>query len=124
MLAHEPAVLPFAGHRSDPFQGEGLRVELAGILDVVPQAVADRLELITDLLVVMDHIEFAAPFDPPEGAPPHVLTDHPVLSDPRPTTSPAKGRGKELRGPPEAFGLDQNGAASQVWIGALGGPDF
>src|SRR5690625_2810927 len=109
MLAHEPAVLPFAGHRSDPFQGEGLRVELAGILDVVPQAVADRLELITDLLVVMDHIEFAAPFDPPEGAPPHVLTDHPMLSDPRRYNVHGEGRCDELRGAADVLGIEQDG---------------
>src|SRR5699024_11249510 len=81
MVAHEAAVLTLARDRPDPLQREGLRVVEAGVLDVVPDPVADGLQLVPDPLVVADDVEIAAPLDPPVVAAVHLLADHPVLGD-------------------------------------------
>ena len=65
IVADEAAVFPFAGHRANPFQRHMICIKLAGILDIVPDAVDDGPQLITDQLIVMNGVMFTAPFNPP-----------------------------------------------------------
>lgn len=90
VVAEEAAVLALAGEAADPFQGEVRRVgELAGVLDVVPDAHDHGLEFVADALVVVDGVEFAAPLDPPVVAPVVAGAQDAVAQD---------GRGRQVLG--------------------------
>ena len=68
-VAFETAALALTGNHADPLQGKrvGSR-ELAGVFDVVPDAVGDAPELPLDLFGVVHCVERAAVFEPPEAA--------------------------------------------------------
>ena len=68
-IALEATALALAGDRADPFERQGLGFgKLAGVLDVIPDAVDDFPQLPLDLLAVVNGVERAAPFQPPEPA--------------------------------------------------------
>ena len=114
VVADEAAVLALAGHGADPLQGEVLRVEAAGVLDVVPDAVADGLQLVADPLVVSHDVEIAAPFDPPVVAAVHLLADHPVLGDRGGGDVDREGRGHEALRVADVLGVEEDRRAEHV----------
>jgi hypothetical protein len=63
----EATALAFAGDEANPFEGDvGGVGEVAGVVDVVPDAIGHFPQLVLDELGLVDRIEPPAPFDPPE----------------------------------------------------------
>ncbi len=68
-VALEASAFAFAGDGADPFECEGFSFgEDARVFDVVPDAVGHFPEFHFDGFAVVDGVESAAPFDPPEAA--------------------------------------------------------
>src|SRR5699024_9952873 len=103
MVADESTVFAFAGKGADPFQREILGIELSGVLDVVPDSVDCGLELVSDAFVVGDHVEFAAPFDPPVVAAVRPLVDVTHLGMEVLVISRANDGGTNFTGCPSRF---------------------
>ena len=69
VVAFEATALALAGDGADPFQRHGFGLgKLAGVLDVVPDAVDDLPQLPLDRLGLVDRVEAAAVLEPPEAA--------------------------------------------------------
>ncbi|CCJ99418.1 FIG00553423: hypothetical protein [Cronobacter malonaticus 507] len=69
VIAHKPAALTLAGNGADPFDREIFRIrELAGVFNVIPYTPDYFPQLPFDLFTLMDGIQTAAPFEPPEIA--------------------------------------------------------
>src|SRR5699024_1320522 len=118
----EAAVLALAGDRPDPLQREGLRVVEAGVLDVVPDPVADGLKLDADPLVVADDVEVAAPLDPPVVAAVHLLADPPVLGDGGGGDVDGERRGHEPLRMADVRRVEEDRRAEHVLARVLGRP--
>ncbi|MNC04222.1 hypothetical protein D3C75_516560 [compost metagenome] len=81
IIPDKAPVLPFARHGAHPLQSHGVRVELPGVFDVIPNAVDYRPQLVADTLVLVHNIQLAAPFDPPVGAAVVAALDNPAQWD-------------------------------------------
>ncbi len=118
VVAHEPARLALAHHRTHPVQLQVLRLVGAVILDVVPQAVDHLEKLVADELVVRDGVLLAAPLDPPvAGADVVMLAVRDVLFlgvvvGPR--------RRRELDRVADVASAEHQGAAQHVVVAAEG----
>ncbi len=122
VVAEEAPVLALAGHRAHPFQRHGVRVELAGVLDVVPDAVDDRPQLVADALVVVHRVELAAELDPPVGAAVVTGLDDAALRNGGLGDVPGEVGRHELYGAPGVLGVEEQGRAEREGVGGLRRP--
>ncbi len=123
VVAEEAAVLALARKAADPLQRQVLGIrELAGVLDVVPDAHDHGLQFVADQLVVVDGVEFAAPLDPPVVAAVVAGAQHAVAQDGR-GGEVAGGLGRhELHRPARVLGVEQDRRPEQGPVPLLGRP--
>ena len=116
VIALEAAALAFARDGADPFESHcfGLR-ELAGILDIVPDAVDHLPEFPLDLLGVVDGVAASAVFDPPEVAAAVLYIDIAVTGDRGDVLECVVG-GDVVDWLTGVFAVKENGVAEQLAV--------
>lgn len=81
VVTEKPPILPFPGDRPHPLQRHVRRIELARVLDVIPDPVDHRPQLVPDPLVVVHRVQLSAELDPPVRTPVVPRLDDPPLRD-------------------------------------------
>ena len=122
VVADEAAVLALAGQGADPLQRQVLGIEVAGVLDVVPDAEDHAPELVADALVLGDGVELAAPLDPPVVAAVVAGADDPVGEDGRAADVLGDARRHEPRRAAGVLRVEEQRAAEQFVVGLLRRP--
>ena len=78
VIAEKTAIFPLARKRAYPFQRHVVGIEFARIFDIIPYAINNRPQFVANALIVMDRVEFPAPFDPPIVAAGIAAADDPL----------------------------------------------